>query len=229
MRKTLKPPLLGYYTMSGGGAAPVATPWYLAGDIDAADCVAAYLAKGAADYAASKSNLTGDTDYDLTESDGAVTWDADTGWAFNYGTEVLLTGYKPVHPVSIIVRASNMDDSAAPFDLESYSGGSYTVLAARGDAGFLEVVYGDVSIVKTPGASSGVICITPQAGYLDGVAFDAIGAESLDNKNLVLPVGGWHVDGYFEGRVLKIQALAIYAKTLSEAEVEALTTAMYAL
>ena len=73
MRKTLKPPLLGYYTMAGGAA--VATPWYLAGGVSAANCVAAYLAKGAASYAASKANLTGDTDYDLTENDGAVTWD----------------------------------------------------------------------------------------------------------------------------------------------------------
>ena len=51
--------------------------WWLAGGIAAANCVAAWRAKGAASYAASKVNLTGNAAYDLGEiGGGAVSWSA---------------------------------------------------------------------------------------------------------------------------------------------------------
>jgi hypothetical protein len=75
-----------------GGAAVV--PWYLAVGVDAADCVSAFQAIGAASYAGSKVNLVTPGTGDLAEVNGSVAWAAETGWTRfgNGSTRYLDTG-----------------------------------------------------------------------------------------------------------------------------------------
>lgn len=78
--------MIGSALGRGYRRAAAAEPWWLAGGVAAANCVAAYQPKGAADYAASKVNLANPGTYDAT--DGAVypTWDAANGWKFDHST-----------------------------------------------------------------------------------------------------------------------------------------------
>jgi hypothetical protein len=73
------------------GDAGEASAWYLAGGVDPANCIAAYQAKGAASYAASKVNLANPGTWDLSEII-APTWNALTGWTFDGATTLLDTG-----------------------------------------------------------------------------------------------------------------------------------------
>ena len=62
-------------------------PWYLAGGISAANCLAAYQPKGAASLAASYSNLANPGTYNAAPG-VAPTFDASTGWTFNGSTQM---------------------------------------------------------------------------------------------------------------------------------------------
>jgi len=59
-----------------------AIDWWLAGGINAANCIAAYQPIGAADYATSKVNLANPGTYDAYEGT-APDWSAVTGWTFD--------------------------------------------------------------------------------------------------------------------------------------------------
>jgi hypothetical protein len=67
------------------------TPWYLAGGVDPANCVAAYQAKGAADYATSKVNLANPGTHDLIDGTSAPAFDTATGWTFDGATTYLVS------------------------------------------------------------------------------------------------------------------------------------------
>ena len=60
--------------------AAAAVPWWLTGGISAANCIAAYQPKGAADYAASKVNLAKPGTYDAADGTAYPTWSAAAGW-----------------------------------------------------------------------------------------------------------------------------------------------------
>jgi hypothetical protein len=72
-------------------ATTVALGWWLSGGISAANCIAAYQAKGAASYAASLVNLANPSTYDATTAD-APAWAALTGWHFEAGSTYILCG-----------------------------------------------------------------------------------------------------------------------------------------
>lgn len=59
----------------GGGA----TFWYLAGGVASANCLGAYLARGSADYATARTDLTGNGNT-LLETNGTVAWDTTYGF-----------------------------------------------------------------------------------------------------------------------------------------------------
>ena len=57
-------------------------PWYLAGGVPAGACVAAFRARGASDYAASKINLANPGYYDCVDGAAYPSWDSVNGWTF---------------------------------------------------------------------------------------------------------------------------------------------------
>lgn len=92
--------------------AAAALPWYLAGGIPAANCIAAYQAKGAVSLATSYVNLANPGTYDLTLGTAPV-WDATNGWQFNgsTGKRYLITGLTHASGWSLALQFTG---SAAP-------------------------------------------------------------------------------------------------------------------
>lgn len=91
----------------GGVPSSAAAGWWLSGGIAAANCVAAFAAKGAASYAASKVNLTGNAAYDISDGAAYPAWNVTTGWTFTgeskqYLKSALLVNNKPVTYIALI-------------------------------------------------------------------------------------------------------------------------------
>ena len=87
--------------------------WWEAGG--ASGAVAVYQPKGAASYAASLTDLSGNEN-DASEGT-APDWDADNGWKFNGSDDYLDTGLVIASGYTIIVRFSNVADNGYLFGI----------------------------------------------------------------------------------------------------------------
>jgi hypothetical protein len=216
----------------GGTAAITAAPWWLSGGVAAANCVAAYAAKGAASLAASYVNLANPGTYDLSPVVNPPTWDTVNGWLGQmWPANVYLTtnGIVPAsdYTWSMLVRVSGVTgNSGVPigsristfrFYLWPYDGSSY--------------LYGYGGYLKIDGmVSSGVMGLAGNKGYLNGIAESGTIAGGSGVNNQVMYILAYNnagsVDQRFSGYV---QAAAIYNVTLSAAQMLAISTAMAAL
>lgn len=79
-------------TRSRYTAAITDKPWWLAGGIPAANCIAAYQATGASSLLESFTNLASPGLYDLTCPSSPI-WSVNTGWKFN-GTNYLIANFR---------------------------------------------------------------------------------------------------------------------------------------
>lgn len=214
--------------------------WWLAGGIAAANCVAAYQAKGAASYAASKSNLTLNTDYDLTEvGGGAVDWATSTGWGgFASLSRCLNSGYTPALDLtqSVFVRFS--DYSTSNYEVLF---GYYKSLGLKGAMLFgpysdntMGTFYGADTAIQiaynAPRMSAGIYGFAGRTPYRDGNADSNTVGTSGALGALTAYIGARNYNDTlnrpFSGN---IQAVAIYNTTLTSTQVGLLTTAMAAL
>ena len=215
----------------GGVPSSAVVPWYLSGGIAAANCVAAYAAKGAADYAASKVNLTGNATYNLVEFVGSPAWDATTGWGFVAAADSRLrTGYIPtINVSSMIVRFQNQSDAVLTQGLCGCfnSNIATTTLILTGRWGANQSVYGNGAIAGySPKTLSGVMAMAGRDHYNNG-AFVATGAAGSGTITSEVLIGG--MNGGLYDCTAQILAFAIYSTTITGAQVVALTTAMNAL
>ena len=209
----------------------VAIPWYLSGGIAAANCIAAYQPKGAADYAASKVNLANPGTKNAVDGAAYPTWDATNGWIFNGSTQYLSSGVVPVNNQgwSMIVRFSE------------YTSGDDTVCGMYEDAGGVRTFNigrnGGLTYFRNGGAVSyvlslalGVLAIAGSKGYQNGsFATDIPSATGTINQPVYIGANAYNggaVTNKFDGN---IQALAIYNTVLTATQVGLLTTAMAAL
>lgn len=226
--------IYGGVAQLGASAKAAATPWYLTGGIAAANCVAAYQPKGAADYAASKVNLANPGTYNAADGTAFPTWDSTNGWIFN-GTNTtgpyLLTGVINANGWSMILRFSNgptLSYSCQPVgSLTTYSTRfSFSTYYADNK---LYYHSGGIAGIST-GITSGVIAIAGQSGYRNGTAdTNSIPAWSGTNTNQIA-IGGMMNAGLVTNKITaNIQALAIYNTTLTAPQVAALSAAMAAL
>lgn len=225
MRNELIPPLLGYYTMAGGEAA--ATPWYLAGGVSAADCVAAYQPKGAADYAASKVNLANPGTYNADDEDThAPSFASGTGWTGGDG-KYLLTGLVPstalTTGMTIIARYSDAPAEGVAGILTTIPF-EFKTLGFLVENGYMLYLSGDEPVVSEL-VTSGVCCLAGQKAYIDGVYIDDVSKSYLPGSEMqILRAPGDNL--YFLGSV---QAVAAYNADLTADQVAAISTAMAAL
>ena len=148
------------------GKKPVSSPW-LTGGIPAANCIAAYNAKGAASLAASYINLANPGTYDLTEG-AAPTWDVDNGWKGATG-KYLKTGFTAVAGTwSAIVRFTTATSIRQPFGCSTANKQWFVIP----NYAFASTRYTIIATVRvtTPHAVDGVVAISGLQGYKEGIA-----------------------------------------------------------
>ena len=100
----------GMITPLARGIQRADTSWWLAGGISAENCVAAYQAKGAADYAASLVNLANPGTYNAANGN-SPTFNTAIGWTFDGVNDYLVTGIVPASDQSwsAIVRLTGLN------------------------------------------------------------------------------------------------------------------------
>lgn len=215
--------------------AAAAEGWWLSGGIDAANCIAAYQPKGAASYAASKSNLANPGTYDAIEG-VAPAWDAVNGWMFDGVNNYLNTGVSPTAEgaYSMIARFSNAtgingNDTLAGmyatqpvnrfFMSPNYNGSQHIF-------GF-----GDTYVLSASQYSSGTIALTQDLGYINGFLENDLAATAASSVWISIYIGAFNREGAGASQYAQayVQAFAIYNIVISAAQVSALTTAMNAL
>lgn len=206
--------------------------WWLAGGIAAANCVAAYQPKGAANLAASYVNLTGNTTYNLTTGD-APTFDTSYGWYFG-GSDWLKTAVIPENDLtwSMIIRLSEVSRAAAgKCAAGTYATGyanSFLIMAVGGSTNTTYFANGSGKQI-TNTATDFVAAVTPTGVFLNGTKTanmfttnsQAFGQIYIGAQNELAAAGDKYIG--------KMQAVAIYDAPLTDAQVTALTTAMNAL
>lgn len=230
---------------------PVVIPWYLAGGVSAANCIAAYQAKGAASYAASKINLINPGTYNLIDG-VSPTWDAINGWTFDGITTYLRTEnlYQAIttNNCSIVIGYSNLNNTVnsrlfgcyyenydppyqySSFNLSNKITPSYRVYNTE----ILEtVVNGSLPVTSI------VSFCSDNTQYLNGVVDSGIVYSTGDNTNtyamIELYLGCFHYkdttpdEGAYQLANYKLQAIAFYNAILTPSQVSAITTAIQAL
>jgi len=190
---------------------------------------AAYQPKGAANQAASYTDLSGNGNN--AGVGVAPTWDAVNGWVFNGANQYLTTTFVPQNDQSqsVIVQftgAAAQGCLAGMYDLGTNS--AFRVYGVWVVAATLRYANG-VSINVAPPLAAGNLGVAGNAGYRNGVADGgAIGAWAGPTV-VPLYIGCVNQGGpthYFDG---EIQALAIYDCTLTAPQMAAVAAAMAAL
>ena len=199
-------------------------PWWLSGGISAANCVAAYQAKGAADYAASKVNLANPGTYNLTATSDPSFATA-TGWTFS-GSEYLITGITPAADWSFIVQYEHtVTTTHGLFGSEGTVNTRFFILLTSTAIGYGAGGYQS----KTPQQQSGNVCLSGSAGYRNGTSTDAI-TRSWSGTAQPMIIGGLNSAGT-PGLLMtgKITSIAFYNAAITSDQVSAVYTAMNAL
>lgn len=201
-------------------------PWWLAGGIPSANCVAAYQPVGAASLAASYTNLANPGNY-TAAAGAAPAWDAINGWDFA-PNKYLTCGITPGYPDwSMIIRFSGIG-SNSDYTLAGCYDDASNAFLLQPKTQTLRKYYNGGVLSLTGNATSGVMAIAGRSGYLNGTK--ETGSIATGKISSAIFIGALN---YRNGTPIQyskyIQAFAIYNATITDAEVAALTNAMNAL
>lgn len=213
-----------------------AGPWWLSGGISAANCIAAYQPKGAASYAASKTNLANPGTY--TAAPGRdCSWDATRGWIFNGIDQYLTTGINPATGAwSMIIRFDNVNTTitgsfkcACGADASSSFRFYIAPVVNAGDVRSYGVGGGAGGFVNVTGKlASGVMSIAGANCYLNGSPDGT--ASNSDGGVSTVVIGATHPSGLINSWLPgDVQAFAIYNTTITGPQQSALYIAISAL
>ena len=208
-------------------SAAAAIPWYLSGGVNTATQLAAYQPIGAADLAASYTNLAHPGTYDAAPG-VAPSWTAAAGWSFNGSSTYLTLGGLTVDDGwSMFCRFSDVPSPGTTIQtaIGGKNGYSYSSIQPSYTGGRAYIEHESYR-AQTP-AASGVWGFAALQAYVNGVAAGApmsSRAETYDALNIGRYSSG--TPSHFGG---KIQAIAIYNATLTADQVAAITAAMAAL
>jgi hypothetical protein len=143
-------------------------PWYLESGVTP---IAAYLAKSAASYAASKINLVNPGTYDISDGAAFPTWGA-AGWAFDGATQYLNTGINVAVGMSFAIQCNVTDDNAARviFGARVASGNGVTLMTRSADGADNAGIRYSAVAIKAP-RLSGIVnyIIAGTKAYRNGV------------------------------------------------------------
>lgn len=210
------------------GAQAAAAQWYRAGGAPAP--VAAYQAKGAASYAASKVNLANPGTYDAADGAAFPTWTALTGWTFNGITQYLtIGGYVPVNQSSMLIQFSGLViggiNAALMGGIIAAAPNTGMVCAATTGTNTRRYRNGDVVVLGAAIAASGNMAIAGDAGYWNG-ASEVVGLGG-NGGGTTLYIGALNQGGAASAfSAVTIGACVIYAVTLTAPQVAAVAAAM---
>ena len=210
-----------------------AAAWWMAGGVIP---IAAYQAKGAATYAASKVNLANPGTYDLTEGNGAVPWATGTGWGFVAASAQWLdTGVVPTldQTWSAFVQYSGMTVIVFAILMGSYKSTvpSGTLLITTPASG-MRVFHGAIATYATtaPWLLTGNYGVAGTIPYRDGIAEPNTVPASSGTTNLSLYIGAANADGAAVSFcTATLRAVVLYSSVLTPAQSLAIATAMAAL
>ena len=148
----------------------------------AANCVAAYVPKGAASLAVSYVNLANPGTYDCTLGNTPTLVAA--GWSFNGTDDSLITGITPADKnFTILLRYSGFTVVADKILVGSYVSGAAIGLASfetDGTFHYKNGRYNTSDYNETSSATSGVIGLAGRKAYRDGALLgDIVGDEAV--------------------------------------------------
>lgn len=212
---------------AGGGG-----PWYLAGGVDEADCIAAYQAIGASTIFAAYTNLANPGTYDLT---AGITpgFDISYGWSFNGVDQYLRSTMVPNNDQtwSVIVRFSEQSgtgDKALTGALNAAATSGLALIADK--ANTVSYRNGDTPSTFAPKLATGILAIAGNKAYRDGVAeAGTLGTGTGTLSQTIIGGVGYAGNAAAWFCNVKIQAIAFYHAVLTPSQVAAITTAMNAL
>lgn len=212
----------------GSGRGSGVVPWYLAGGISAANCVAAYQPKGAASLAASYVNLVSPGTYDAAPG-VAPTWAAGTGWTFNGSSQYLATGVIPVGTTwSAFIQFSNRTSGGNRWLFGVLGGALAFGVVPALFSGFIQYYNGN-SVLGSAAVASGNLGVAGLVGYLNGTSSGSITSGSPTYTQGVF-IGALNSAGTPQSYIAcNVQAVAIFNSTLTPAQVAILAVAMAAL
>lgn len=208
-------------------------PWYLAYGLTASDVVCAYQPKGATSQAESYKNIANPGTNDAT-APTPPTWNASDGWIFNGVDQYLDTGVEPASSWSAICRFTDAPASSAIlFGVMNYNAANFC-FSPNGNGTASTYLLGKSS---TPGMGkhlSGIAGVSQYQGYFSGLPDgDPVTAEAWANTgaSLTFLIGCYDYAGDSPTLfcISKIQALALYNKPLSAAQMLAISNNMAAL
>lgn len=224
--------MAGRISLLGAGKQTVgASVWWLAGGISAANCIAAYQAKGAASYAASKVNLANPGTYNLADGAGYPTWNATDGWIFDGVDDILrMTSGIVGLSWSFLVKYSDGSFVTGNDNATVFSGhyGYQIVYIKPSYVGKTEIKYGFTTKAYATGARHSGVGVISNTKYFHDKTELASNLDGGDSRSLC----GWDLGGYIEvGKYYPchIQAFAVYNTEITEGQVTALTDAVNAL
>lgn len=196
----------------------------------ATGCVAAYQAKGAKSYDASKLNLVGSGLYNLTEVGGSVNWDAAVGWSgFSTLSRCLDTNLSSVINMtwSAIIRVAGVSTNETVM-LGCYDGTKQGIYFSYSTSAGWGLYLDSPSQVNSAGSNAAVLAIAYTNAFVNGADVgDFIG--QANNTIIRSPyIGAQHYTTPTQYTNGSIQAVAFYTSNIS-AQIVALTNAMNAL
>lgn len=206
------------------------TWWDLNGTITS--CVAAWQAKGAASYAASKVNLANSGTYDLAEiGGGAVTWSDSVGWS-GFSTLSRCLDTQIANAItktwSVIVRCAGVtaNNTIVLGGFDGHQDSCYiNYFTATGWA--FELMATDPT--KVAGSGAAVLAMVGSDIYVDGTDVANSYAQSTNTLLRSPYLGAQHYTSATQFINGSIQAAAFYNATLTSTQVADLSTAMAAL
>lgn len=215
---------------------PSASKWFLAGGVNAANCIVAYAPKGAASLAASYTNLANPGTY--TAAPGvAPTFDTATGWSFAAASTQYLTTGVVVNGgnYTVILRFSGATDwvgtQSRPIGTANASNTNPRLfIVGHNVQNLMYYTNGAGTANKAPQISGGVVAVAGNKAYRngtdEGITLPAWSGTNNNGLFIGAQNGGGTPEFYYTGSV---QAAAIYDSTLTAPQVAAISAAMAAL
>ena len=205
------------------------TWWDLNGTITS--CVAAWQAKGAASYAASKVNLANGGTYDLAEiGGGSVNWETGVGWSgFSSLSRCLDTGIANAitKTWSAIIRVTGVSTNSTVM-MGCWSSGNDGIYFAYFTSTGWQFSFNHTSPVNVASSGSGVLAIAGTDIFLNGTDVGNLTPRTYTVSRSPY-IGAQHYTSATQFTNGSIQAAAFYNATLTSTQIGNLTTAMAAL